>query len=101
MFTSVVFRVVDNGFYYTFCALVFPEYGNCQLESLLRRPDDPDEEVTCDYCSERERNADLHEVAEADLVAFLAEHSDARDVGRSADRRNVAAKRCAYQKTEV
>ena len=53
---------------------------------LLRRPEDPDEEVACDYCREGEWNADLHEVAEADLVTFFSKHSDTGDIRGSADR---------------
>ena len=51
------------------------------IENLLRRPDDPDEQITCDYGRKRKGDADLHEVSEAYFVAFLAEHADTGDVG--------------------
>ena len=56
-------------------------------DALRRCPDEPDEEVACEDCGEREGNADLHEVGEADFVAFLAEHADAGDVRGDADGR--------------
>ena len=56
------------------------------VKRLLRRPEDPDEEITCDYCCESERNADLHEVAKADFVSFFSKHSDACDICGSTDR---------------
>ena len=65
-----------------------------------RTPDEPDEQVAGDDRGEGEGDANLHEVGEAYLVAFLAEHADAGDVGRGADGRQVAAEGGADKETE-
>ena len=61
----------------------------------------PEVDIGGDDGGEGEGDADAAEVAGLDLVAFAAQDADAGDVGRSADRRAVAAQRRAREQAEV
>ena len=64
-------------------------------------PDEPAVEIAGQDGEERKRDADLEEVGGLDLIALLLQNADGRDIGRSADGRQIAAERRADEQAEV
>ena len=80
--------------------------GGHHISSILlslhsRLPDHPDQHIARDHGGQREGHAELHEGAGFHVIAFLAQDAQARDVGGSADRGEVAAQGRPGQQAEV